>query len=111
MTIDNLDDSQDDLIEGTPQEPHEMLASILPEILKEGAVLIEFKVNTPIADGTVPSAILTLHPDECPIDQRPEDADTDNIWCWDIGQNNWFQLNFFQVETAQSWPPESFVTE
>jgi hypothetical protein len=107
MNTDNLDNLDvDQLPDGDPVEPHEMLAEVLPGIMKEGAVLVEFKTNTPTTVGTVTSAILTLHPEECPIDQCPDDTDPNYIWCWDLSQNTWFQLDFKQVETAQTWPPE-----
>ena len=86
-------------------EPHDYLLDVLPGILSEGPVLIEFKHDGGIS--SVKSAmIVTLHPDECPLDLLPPlPEDHYAIWAWNIRSNEWCQIDCREVEDAQTWPP------
>ena len=87
-------------------QPHQYLAGVLPEVLAEGPVLIEFK--TAEDTGIKPSAIVTLHPEDCPLENKPEDTDPtgETLWCWDAPKGEWVLLDLKEVETAQVWPPQ-----
>jgi hypothetical protein len=96
-------------VEEEVKEPHELLGEILPEVLEEGAVLIQFKSEDNAV--IVPSVILTLHPDECPIDQCPEKSATPNtLWAWNVRHTQWYLLDLVAVDDAQTWPPEDGST-
>ena len=87
------------------QYPHEILAEILPEILAEGPVLLEFKTDE-ITD-IKPSMIVTLDENICPINNKPVDnEDNGKIWCWNVHRGGWYLLDCYDVESAQTWPPE-----
>lgn len=84
--------------------PHEILAEVLPDILKEGPVLVEFKSDEPTDIRS--AMILTLHPEMCPIENKPVDNESHGlIWCWNAHRGGWYLLNCFDVDNAQNWPP------
>jgi hypothetical protein len=82
-----------------------MLVENLPEFLREGPLLIDFKDT---ADADVKSAIIaTLSSEFCKLDDIPVDnCDEYNIWAWNIRQGTWTCISIKDIDTVQNWPPQ-----
>ena len=86
-------------------QPYQYLANVLPEVLSEGPVLVEFK--SPEKSDIISSIIVTLHADECSLDSKPSERETEGetLWAWCINREEWVLLDLKEVENAQIWPP------
>ena len=83
----------------------EVLAVILPQMLTDGALLIELKETK---DSNIKAAlILTLHEKQCPVADKPAEENTqEGVWAWNMRKGNWHYLKFSDVDAAGPFPPE-----
>lgn len=89
----------------TDFDPKQMLAETLPEFLREGPLLIDFKTD---ATTDVKSAIIaTLSSEFCNLDDIPVDnCDQHNIWAWNVHRGGWICISIEDIDTVQNWPPQ-----
>lgn len=82
-----------------------MLAETLPEFLREGPLLIDFKETK---NTDVKSALIaTLSSEFCNLDDIPVDnCDSYNLWAWNVHRGGWVCINLADIESVQNWPPQ-----
>lgn len=82
-----------------------MLAETLPEFLREGPLLIDFKEDSEL---DVKSAVIaTLSSEYCNLDDIPVDnCDEYNIWAWNVHKGGWICIDLEAIDTVQNWPPQ-----
>lgn len=82
-----------------------MLAETLPEFLREGPLLIDFKDTN---NTDVKSAIIaTLSAEFCNLEDIPVDnCDLYNLWAWNVHRGGWVCISLADIDTVQNWPPQ-----
>jgi hypothetical protein len=88
-------------------EDHQVLADVMPDVLKEEILMIELK-NSSSNNDIKSVMLLTLRDDICDINSKPNYGETEyQIWCWNVRHGFWYLLDFMQVESAENWPPNN----
>ena len=82
----------------------EMLTMFVPMALKEGACLVQFKHSQ--GEEVTDAMILTLHEEECPIEELPTDEYGDpGCWAWNFRGKYWYYLIYRHIDILEPWPP------
>lgn len=99
----NMDFNEADI---KPPSELEMLAMLAPMALKEGACLVQFKHSE--GEEVTDAMILTLHEEECPIEELPTDEYGDpGLWTWNCRGKYWYYLILRHINILEPWPPKA----
>lgn len=80
----------------------EVLKSFMPQALKEGALLVEFKEK--LDQGISKASILTLNEEETVGSKPNQDQDDCGTWCFNLKRRCWVWLNYKDIDAVQPWP-------
>lgn len=80
----------------------EFLSNFVPGALSEGPLQFEFK------GLKNQSWVLTLHEKQCKLEEQPLEMDPLlGCWAWDLMNNCWKFIQYQEIETFTTWPPET----
>jgi hypothetical protein len=81
----------------------QVLSEIIPGALVDGTLLIELISDKD--NGVKNGLLLTLYREDCPLEDKPKDeTPAKSIWCWNTRTKTWYDLQFADIGSAQSWP-------
>jgi len=84
----------------------QFLSEFVPGSLSEGPLQFFFK------SSKNESWVLSLHEKQCKLEEQPiESNETFGCWAWDLMNNSWTLIQYSEIDSFQSWPPDDWADD